>query len=76
MMYSRSVGKAFSQADGWGSNPGSDRLESLKQVVTAPLPNARQQVLVPRVLGDGHINGCPVHVYDHSMLKNGNRYEC
>ena len=59
-MYNRSVGKAFSHADGWGSNPGSDRLESFKQVVTAPLPSAQQQVLVPRVLSDDHINGCPV----------------
>ena len=36
------------------SNPSSDRPKLLKQVVTAPLLNARQQVWVPRILGDDH----------------------
>ena len=46
-------GKAFaSHAVDRGSIPGRERPNSLKQVVIAPLPNARQQVLVSRVLGD------------------------
>ena len=41
------------------SNPSSDRPRSLKQVVTAPLLNARQQVRVSRVLGDDHYKRMP-----------------
>ena len=37
-----------------GLIPGCDRPKSLKQVVTAPLPTARQHVRVSRVLGDDH----------------------
>ena len=37
-----------------GSIPGHDRHKSLKQVMTARLPNARQQVWVSRVLRDDH----------------------
>ena len=37
-----------------GSNPGRDRPKSLKQVVTAPLLSARQEVRASRVLGDDH----------------------
>ena len=36
------------------SNSRRDRPKLLKQVVKAPLPNARQQVSVSRVLGDDH----------------------
>ena len=36
------------------SNPSHGRPKSEKQVVTAPLLNARQQVRVLRVLGDDH----------------------
>ena len=39
-----------------GSIPGRDSRRSLKQVVTAPLPNARQ---VSRVLRDYHYTGLP-----------------
>ena len=39
------------------SIPGRDRQKSLEQVVTAPLPNAQQQVWVSRVLGDDHYKG-------------------
>ena len=38
-----------------GSIPGRDRAKSLKQVLTAPLPNAWQQV--SRVHGDYHFKG-------------------
>ena len=44
--------------DVW-SHPIRDRPKSLKQVVTAPLLNARQQVWVSRVLGDGHYKRIP-----------------
>ena len=37
-----------------GSISGRDRPKSLKQVVTAQLPSARQQVLVSRDLEDDH----------------------
>ena len=40
-----------------GFDPGRDRPTSLKQVVTASLPNARQQVRVSRVLGNDHYKG-------------------
>ena len=36
-----------------------DRIMSLKQAVTAPLLNARQQVWVSRVLKDDHYKGIP-----------------
>ena len=50
----------------------------LKQVVTAPLPNARQQVRVSRVLGDDHYKGL-VHItvgvaHKEPSLLNG--HEC
>ena len=37
-----------------GSIPSRDRPQSLKQVLTASPPTARQMVLVSRVLGDDH----------------------
>ena len=47
--------RAFaSHAGDRGSIPGRDKPKSLKQVVTAPLPNAWQPVWVSRVLGDDH----------------------
>ena len=52
-MHNRRVGFA-SHAGDRGSIPGRDRPTSLKQVVTAPLPNPRQQVRVSRVPGDDH----------------------
>ena len=36
------------------SNPSRDRPKSLNRKVTAPLPNARNWVVVSRVLGDDH----------------------
>ena len=36
------------------SNPSCNRPNSLKRVVTAPVPNARQQAWVSRVPGDSH----------------------
>ena len=42
------------------SNPGRCRLRSLKQVVRAPLLNARQQDWVSLILGGDHINGWPM----------------
>ena len=51
-------GSAFaSQAGDQCSIPGRDRPKCIKQVVIAPLPNARQQVWVSRVLGDDHYKG-------------------
>ena len=48
-------GRSFASHVGdLGSIPGRDQPKSLKQVVTAPLPNARQQMCVSRVLGDYH----------------------
>ena len=45
-----------------GSNRGRDRPKSWKQVVSVPLPNARQQVWVSRVLGYDHYKGlAPCH---------------
>ena len=41
------------------SNPRRDRPKSLKQVVTAPLPNAQHQVWVSRVLRDDHYKRIP-----------------
>ena len=41
---------------------------SWKQVVTAPLQNAQQQV--SRVLGDDHINGFSVSQWEWNTLKN------
>ena len=38
-------------------NPGREGPKSLKQVVTAPLPNAPQQICVSRVLGEDHFKG-------------------
>ena len=53
-----------------GSNPGRDGPKSLKQVVTVPLPNTRQQVWVSRVLGDDRYKGlAPCHTRC-STLKN------
>ena len=37
--------------------PGQDRPKSLKQIVTAPRLNARQQVLVSRVLAHDYYKG-------------------
>ena len=39
--------------------PSRDRPRSLKQVVTAPLPNAWQQVFVLRVLVDDYYKQMP-----------------
>ena len=36
---------------------GRNAPNSFKQVVTAPLPNARQQEWMSRVLGDDHYKG-------------------
>ena len=56
------------------SIPGRDRPMSLKQIVRAPMTNARQQVRVLRVLGDDHYNKVsqymwhakePSRFYDH-----------
>ena len=33
-----------SHRGGWGKNPDSERIKSLKQVVTVPLPNTQQPV--------------------------------
>ena len=53
-------GRAFASHDGdQGSIPGRDRPKSLEKVVTAPLPSARQQVRVLRVLGDDHYKQMP-----------------
>ena len=60
-----------SHAENRGSIPGRDRPNSLKHVVTAPLPNAWQQVQVTQVLGDDHYKG--LARADPSLL-NGN--EC
>ena len=50
-----SFGKAFASHAGDGcSILGRDIPKSFKQVVTGPLPNARQQVRLSRVLGDDH----------------------
>ena len=43
------------------SNPGHNRPTPLKQVVTAPLLNARQQVRVSRVLGNDNKTDFPCH---------------
>ena len=51
-------GRAFgSHAKDQDSIPGRDRSKLLKQVVTAQLPNAQQQMWVSRVLGDDHYTG-------------------
>ena len=51
--------KAFtSHAEGWVESQ-SEKPMSLKQVVTAPLLNALQQVRVSRVLGDDHYKRMP-----------------
>ena len=53
-------GRAFaSQAVDRGSILGRDISKSLKQVVTAPLPNARHYVRVSRVLVDEHFKRVP-----------------
>ena len=68
-----------SLAEGWVFDHCSNRPKSLKQGVTAPLRNARQQVWVSRVLGKDHyINGCSVsqkvwHIKEPSLL---NGHEC
>ena len=50
-----SFGNAFASHAGDGcSILGRDIPKSFKQVVTGPLPNARQQVRLSRVLGDDH----------------------
>ena len=55
--YGCSVGGALaSHAGKRGPIPGSNRHKSLKQVVTAPLPNPRQEVCVSWVFRDYHIN--------------------
>ena len=41
------------------SNPSRDRPKSLKQAVTVPLPNARHEVWVSRVLGDDRYKRMP-----------------
>ena len=51
-------GRSFASHTGdRGSIPGRDKPKSLKQVMTAPLPNARQQVWVSRILQDDHYKG-------------------
>ena len=42
-----------------GSIPGQNRPKSLKQVVSAPTYNARQQEGLSRVLGDDHYKRMP-----------------
>mgnify|MGYP003683533513 CR=1 FL=1 len=55
------VGRAFaSHAEDLDSIPGRDRPKSFKQIVTAQLSNAWQQVLVLRVFRDDHVNRCYV----------------
>ena len=52
-----------------------DRPKSLKQVVTAPLPSAQQQVRVSRVLGDDHCKRMALNDPCHSRcgtLNNSN----
>ena len=39
------------------SNPSRDKPKSLKQIVTAPLPNTRHKVKVSCVLGEDHYKG-------------------
>ena len=46
------------------SNPSWDRPKSLKQVVTAPLPNARHYVWVSWVLKDDHHKRMPLVTVD------------
>ena len=48
----QSVRTFASHAEGWVLNPSRDRPKSYKQVVTAPLLNARQQERVTQVLGN------------------------
>ena len=53
-------GRAFAAyAEDQGSIPGQNRPNSLKQVVMAPQPNARQQEWVLRVLRDDHYKRMP-----------------
>ena len=57
-----------------GSMHGRNAPNSFKQVVTAPLPNARQQEWVSRVLGDDHYKGLArvtVDVVKEPSLPNG-----
>ena len=46
-----------SQTRDLGSISSRDRPKSLKQVMTAPLPNAQQKVWVSQVIGDDHYKG-------------------
>lgn len=76
------VGRAFaSHAEDLGSIPGCDGPKSFKQIVTAQLSNAWQQVLVLRVLRDDHVNSVTVDVAT-GKLKNphssilGAEYTC
>ena len=55
----RSGGVFASHAGDQGSIPDRDKFKSLKQVVTAPLLNARQYVCVSRVLGDDYYKRMP-----------------
>ena len=67
-------GRAFASfAGNRGSIPGRDRPKSLKQVVTAALPNARQEMRLSRVLGDEHYKRMPrvtvgLHAKEPSLL--------
>ena len=56
------------------SNSGRDGSKFVKQIVTAPLPNARQWVRVSRILGDDHYKQMPrvtVGVAEETSLLNG-----
>ena len=74
------IGRGFASHAGDGiSIPGSDRHKLLKQVVTAPLPNALQQVWVSQVLEEEHDKRMPCvpvvvwHAKESSLL---NGHEC
>ena len=52
-------GGVASHAGDRGSIPGRDKSMSMKQVVTARMPHAQQQVLVSWVLGDDNYKQMP-----------------
>ena len=70
----QSVRAFASHAEGWVLNPSRDRPKSYKQVVTAPLLNARQQERVTQVLGDDpYKTDVPVYHSRCGSLKNPHR---
>ena len=56
-----------------GSNSSRDRPKSLKQVVNALLPNARQKVWVSQVLSDDHYKW--MFRFTESSLLNGHKWQ-